>query len=218
MTALKIFGIFVLLLFLLSFVRIGVQAEWGEEVCVKLRIGPIRQTIVPGRKKTPKEEETKGSRTKGTEKAAGWKAALKGHSREEWLSLARSVLRVLGRAGKRVRVEPLQCRVVFAGSDPVDTAQIYGAACAALWTFMPMAEQALCIPHPGICLDMDFQAEQTRTEGTLGVSLRVRELLRVACALAAAFLRWYWRWRRTQQKTMPPPAASREMAGENPTG
>ncbi len=97
--------------------------------------------------------------------------------------------------------------MVFAGEDPADTAQTYGYANAALWVVMPELEELFHIPKPSICLSMDFDRTETRAEGTVGVSLRVCDLIAIALTLALPVGKWLRRYRRAHRndaKTEPP--------------
>ena len=55
MLALKIIGIIVLILLLISLIRVGAVAEWGEEVKLSLAIGPLRVKILPAKEKREKK-------------------------------------------------------------------------------------------------------------------------------------------------------------------
>lgn len=44
---------------------------------------------------------------------------------------------------------------------------------------MPVLERLLVIPHPHIHLDVDFTAEETKLQGTAGISARIGTLLRI---------------------------------------
>jgi hypothetical protein len=71
MTALKIIGIILLVFLLIGFVRVGALASFGDELCVKLRVGFIRLTIFPEKEKKPKKpkkrEKTERGEAKGRE-------------------------------------------------------------------------------------------------------------------------------------------------------
>ena len=59
MTALKIIGILLLIFLLLSLLRVGAVVDFGGELRVRLRVGPVRLTVLPRKeKKAKKAEET----------------------------------------------------------------------------------------------------------------------------------------------------------------
>ena len=57
MAALKIIGILLLIVLLLGLLRVGATITFAEETVVKLRIGPLRLTLLPKKKKKPKKEK-----------------------------------------------------------------------------------------------------------------------------------------------------------------
>ena len=218
-------GCLLLLLFLLLWVRVGVTVAFGDALCVRLRAGPIRLTLFPGREKRERAEKAAAEKTETEQKPEKKRMPLGRFTRSEWISLAKTLLRALhkalGRIRRKLRVDPLELSIVFAGDDPSDTAQTYGYACAALWTLMPAAEQIFCIPKPCIHLDVDFEAEQTRAEGRIGASMRIGQWLLIALTVVIPAAVWFFRrWKqksgtqkngdnKTEQKTR----AAEEMPG-----
>ena len=214
MTAWKVLGIVLLFFLLLSFLRVGVIAAFGAELRVRLRVGPVKLTILPKREKKAKKEEKADDPPAETEPPKEKKKrALPRLTLAEIYDLAGALFGVLGRtlrrACRRTRIDPLEVCVVFAGDDPADTAQTYGYACAALWTFMPKLEELFYIPNPSIHLDMDFQAKETTAEGTVSVSLRVCDLFAILFALAGPMAKWFLRWRGAHRND-PKPTAQAE--------
>lgn len=205
MTALKIIGIVLLVCLLISFLRLGVVAELGDELRVKLRIGPLRLTLLPKKEKKPKAEKPK--KPKKEKSAAAKKHPLPKPSFAELRTLVRTALDALGktlrRTCKRTRIDPLELCVTFAG-DPAEAAKNYGYANAAIWSVMPHLEELFYIPAPSITLRMDFQAEKTRVEGTVGVTLRVCDLLAIVLTLALPLGKWFLAFQRAHAKDVPP--------------
>ena len=218
MTALKIIGILLLIVLLLSLLRVGAIVDFGGELRVRLRVGPVRLTVLPKKEKKAKRPEEASKKTpeeKKKPKAAG------GHrlpklSFSELRELAGTVLgalkRTLRRTCRRTRIDPLEVGVIFAGDDPADTAQTYGYASAAMWALMPRAEELFCIPNPSLHLRMDYGADKTRVEGTLGLSFRVGDLFAVVFALAIPLLKWFLRFKRTHAHDAPPPHGGADAA------
>ena len=213
MTAVKIIGILLLLFLLLSLLRVGAIVDFGGKLRVRLRVGPVRLTVLPKKEKKAKRPEEASPKTpeeKKKPKAAG------GHrlpklSFSELRELAGTALgalkKTLRRTCRRTRIDPLEVGVVLAGDDPADTAQTYGYANAALWTLMPKLEELFYIPKPSVYLGMDFTKTETSAEGTVGISLRVCDLFAILFTLAAPVGKWFLRWRRTHRseaKAEPP--------------
>ena len=51
MTALEIIGMILLLFLLLSMLRVGVIVDFGGELRVRLRVGPVKLTVLPRKEK-----------------------------------------------------------------------------------------------------------------------------------------------------------------------
>lgn len=215
MTALKVIGIVLLCFLLLSFLRVGVIAELGGVLRVRLCVGPVRRTLYPKKKKKaeapPQESPPNEAATEAAPTAAKKHRRLPKPTFPELRELLHTLLGVLGRTlrrtCKRTRIDPLELCVRFAGDDPADVAKTYGYACAALWSVMPKLEELFYIPKPSICLDMDFQAEKTTGEGTVGVSLRVCDLFAILFTLTPPLLKWFLRYRKAHRNDPVKPEA-----------
>ena len=204
MTALKVIGVILLLILILLLLRVGVIVDFGDTLRVRLRIGPFRRKLLPN------EKEKKVDGQVGTEKTVDEKTLkqkkTRGHPElppftfDEWKELAGVVFGTLGRTlrrtCRRTRIDPLEVGVTLAGDDPAVTAQTYGRANAALWMVMPKLEELFCIPRPSIYLGLDFEKKETSAEGTVGVSLRVWDLLAILFTLAFPLAGWFLRYRK----------------------
>ena len=207
MTVLKMIGIILLLLLLLAGVRVGVIFHFGGQTTLKLRIGPVRLTILPKRKK---EKRAAGAET-APQRAAPEKKknTLAAGEVYDLVTAVFEGLRAMAhRAGKRLRVDPLELSAVIGGSDPAQIAQRFGAANAAVWSLMPRLEEILRIPDPAIHLDMDYNAPQTAVSGTVGLSFRVGSLIEFIAAAAIPLLRWYRAYRKAHANGKKPDEAA----------
>lgn len=209
MTALKIIGIILLVFLLIGFLRVGALVSFGDELCVKLRVGFIRLTIFPEKEKKPKKpkKEKKPKEEKPKEEKPKKKRSLPRLTLEDILDLAQTALSALGamvrRACRRVRIDPLDVTVVFGGDDPAIVAAAYGAANAAVFEQMPKAEEKFYIPDPSLHLRMDFTAEETTAEGSVGVSLRVCDLFAIVFTLIGPLLKWFLRFKKAHKHDEP---------------
>lgn len=212
MTALKVIGIILLILLLILLLRVGVEIRFGDALAVKLRIGPVRKTILPAGEKKPKKAKKETPQgDPGTETAPTKKRALPKLSLAEIKDLAATVLRALGAVMrstcKRLRIDPLEVYVTFGGADPAEIAQQYGYASAAMWALMPHAEQLFTIPHPSLHLRMDYAAPATKAEGTVGLSFRIGDLFAIGLALLVPLVKWFLRFKRAHAHDVPPAPA-----------
>ena len=217
MTALKVMGSILLLLLLIGLLRVGAEVRFGEALVVKLRVGPFRKTIVPTDEKPPKKRKEKKKPDGPAAERPKKKRPLPKPTLCELTDLISTAFSALGamlRATcRRLRIDPLEASVTFGGAEPAEIAQKYGCACAALWALMPRAEALFRIPRPSLHLRMDYQAAETRAEGTLGLSARVGELIVIALALAVPLLKWFLRFKRAHRNDAPRGAAPPAQAG-----
>lgn len=210
MTAFLVIGGILLLLLLLASVRVGVILRFGEQTTLKLRIGALHLTILPRGKKEKKAKTapTEAAPKKSTSPKKKTKLTLL-----EIYDLVTAVfegLRAMAhRAGKHLRVDPLELSAVIGGSDPAEVAQRFGTVNAAVWSLMPQAEEILHIPDPAIHLEMDYNAPKTTVSGTVGLSFRVGNLIELAVAAARPLLRWYRAYRKAHKNGQNPGEAAK---------
>ena len=107
-----------------------------------------------------------------------------------------------GRTAKtrqRLLIDPLELSAVLPGAmDPAGAAELYGYINAGMWTVMPQLEQLTRIPDPGLHVEVDFDSEQLRLTGRLGVSLQIRDLFAIGWAFAKPVIRWLLAMRKRQ--------------------
>ena len=199
MTALKGIGIILLIFLLIGFLRVGALLRFGQELNLRLSVGPFRFTLLPA-----KEKKATAQEEKRTEKKKRGLPKLTKEEKKDLISTALSALRESARrACKRLRIDPLEILVVFGGSDPAEIAQTYGYANAMMWGLMPHLEDIFLIPEPSLHLRMDYSAEKTRAEGSVGCSLRIRDGLRILIALLWPLLKWYLRYKKAHKNDAP---------------
>ena len=92
---------------------------------------------------------------------------------------------------------------------PAGAAELYGYINAGMWTVMPQLEQLTRIPDPSLHVEVDFDSEQLRLTGRLGVSLQIRDLFAIGWAFAKPVIRWLLAMRKRQS------AAEKAKAAQN---
>ena len=191
-----ILGGIVLLLLAIWLLRVSVEIAFGQELRVTAKIGPKKLTLLP--KPEKREEEPKKKKKKAP--AAEKKAEDKGKKKfpftfEDIRSAAPVVFEALQKAlrkiRRRMRVDPLDISITFAGDDPAKVAEMYGWANTAMWTMMPPLEQLIHIPDPHIHLGVDYNSFRITAEGRVGVRFRIGDLIVIALTLAVPVLKWY---------------------------
>ena len=91
---------------------------------------------------------------------------------------------------------------------------------AAMYTVMPQLERLTYMPDPRIHLEADFTAAQTRAEGTVGLSLQIRDLFAIGWAFGRPLLRWFLHFRKNSaaRAAQPPQNRFRRRAAERREG
>lgn len=209
-----VLGILALLILLLCRTRAGVLVTLGDALRVDVKLGWFRFQVVPGRErqKKPPKKKDKTARDGGEEE----KKSRSKPSLEEIRDVVRTLLpplkRALARTRRGIRVEPLRLSLILGGrEDPAAAAKLYGELNAAVWAGIPQLERLLDIPDPRIHIEVDFDTEESRTEGTVGAAIRIGTALAVGFGIGIPALRWllhYMRRHRKEEKQRPAPAAS----------
>lgn len=209
-----ILGVLVLLLLLLCRTRAGVLVTLGDALRVDVKLGWFRFQAVPGRerrKKPPKKREKEPRDGREAEKRSRSRPSL-AEIRDAVRTLLPPLKRALARTRRGIRVEPLRLSLILGGrEDPAAAAKLYGELNAAVWAGMPQLERLLDIPDPRIHIEVDFDAEESRTEGSVGAAIRIGTALAVGFGIGIPALRWllhYMRRHRKEEKQRPAPAAS----------
>ena len=191
-----ILGGIVLLLLAIWLLRVSVEIAFGQELRVTAKIGPKKLTLLP----KPEKRERAPKKKKKKAPAAEKKTEDKGKKKfpftfEDIRSAAPVVFEALQKALRkircRMRVDPLDISITFAGDDPAKVAEMYGWANTAMWTMMPPLEQLIHIPDPHIHLGVDYNSFRMTAEGRVGVRFRIGDLIVIALTLAVPVLKWY---------------------------
>ena len=193
MTGWIILGVIVGVIILILCLRVSVQASFGEVLRVTARIGPMKMQIIPPPEKKPKKEKAEKKVPEAEQKPKEKKLDLHltfADIRNALSAVWQSVQGTLRRAGRRIRIDPLDLSFVFGDENPVNTAQWYGWANTTVWTVMPWLEKTVHMPDPRIHMEMDFNAAKTKVSGTVGASYRIGDLLAIDCAAAGPLLRF----------------------------
>ena len=201
LAALWILGILAVLILLLLLLRVGVHVRFGDELYVTAMAGPVRLQLVP---KPEKKEEERPKKEKPPKEKKGKPAEEKqkkleltpGDIRSALPALWESLKRGLRKTRQRLRIDPMRLSVCFGGDDPAQVAETYGWANAAMWTVMPELEKLTNMPDPRIHLETDFNAQDTRASGEVGLSFRIGDLLAIGFAFAGPALRWFMAFRK----------------------
>lgn len=212
-----ILGILALLIVLLCLLRVGVRISMAAgALTVRVRVGPFGFRVYPGKEKpekeeSPPEEKPKKEKPQKPEKKRPKPTLtdIRSAAQTLWPPLKRA----LGRFGRGIRIHPLQVSITFGGSqDAAGAAELYGYAHAAVWTVMPVLEQLVDIPAPGIHIGLDFDSPATVVEGEAGITIRVGTLLAMGFGVGIPALRWFLAWNKEQKQRQPETAPAGQTA------
>jgi hypothetical protein len=190
MVAVYILGALVLVLALLLLTPLRVRASYDRgAVAVGIRYGPVKIALYPRpEKKKPEKEKAEKA---PPEKEKKPKAKPNRQQIRYSLNTLPPILgRALGRVRRRIRIEPMKLHLLVAGTDPADTAELYGKLEAALGAFLPALHRYVTIRDQDVRLFLDFQEENMDCIADIGVSLRPWDALVIALGAGGGLLKW----------------------------
>lgn len=170
-------------LLLLGQIRFGAQALYSSAgVKLKLKIGPVKITLLPQKEK--KRPEKKPKKPKKPKKAAEGPPL----GPEEIIALVKQALPVAleaaGRLKRKIRVDRLYLDVAVGGEDPAAAATAYGGLNAAIGMIWPLVEQNLHVKDRRIRTRADFLETRTRVDLDAAATLTVGQAVALAFWLA----------------------------------
>lgn len=174
---------------LLAIAPLGVWVRYDlDGLLLKLIAGPVKLTLIPGKKKEkPQEEEKKPAKTQVTKSAAPKEK--KGGSITDFLPLVQLALDLLGDFRRKLRVRRLELLLVMAGDDPCDLAVNYGRAWAAVGNLMPQLERLFVIKKQDVQVACDFTADKTTVFARVDITITLGRLLALVTVYGIKALR-----------------------------
>lgn len=196
-------------LWLISLIRVGGIVEYSAEgVLVRLRLGPFRMELFPGKPagekkpKPPKEKKEKKKKKKEparpeepvplTEKVGG--------ALELFKELLPVALDAVGKVFGKLRVDELVLHLTWAAADPAAAAIGYGAGQAALGAVWPLLERVLDIRRRDVGVAVDFRSTAPVIYARGSLSFTVGQLLTLGVVSGVKALRAFLRVRRARKK------------------
>ena len=167
-------------LLLLGQIRFGAQALYGPAgVKLKLKIGPVKITLLPQKEKKHPEKKPKKPKKAAEGPPLG---------PEEIIALVKQALPVAleaaGRLKRKIRLDRLYLDVAVGGEDPAAAAMAYGGVNAAIGMIWPLVEQNLHVKDRRIRTRADFLETRTRVDLDAAATLTVGQALALAFWLA----------------------------------
>lgn len=200
MGVLGVIGIIVLVLLLLSLVRLGGTVEYSEAgVLVRARLGPVRFTVYP-RKKKARKKAAKKRKPEAPSPPAEEPAAKTGglfRTVQEFLPL---VADAAGQFKRKIRVDRLYLDFTAAASDPGAAALAFGGANAALGMIWPVFENNFNIQDRRIRTAVDFNRREPVIYVFASISISIGRAVVLGVRLTARFLKVLSRLKNQQNK------------------
>lgn len=189
MTALIVILAVLLCLFLVSLIRVGVVAEYDAGgLALRIRVGPIKFAVYPGRekpekkqKKKPREKKEKPKQPKPSEEKSGGKLELV----KQMLPL---VADAAGAVKRRLCIDTLVLRLTWAADNPASAALGYGMANAAVGVLYALLDQNFVIRDQDVGVSVDFQREQPELYLKAALSLTIGQGVAFAFHFGIRFL------------------------------
>ena len=171
------------ILILIGFIPVGVRVKYNSDgPLVRLIVGPVKYTLVPGKKKEKKPKKENKAKKKDelqTQPPPAPKEKKKqtGGKLTDFIPLVKVALDFLGDFIKRLKFNRLEVKLILAGDDPCDLAMNYGRAWAALGNLLPLMDNGLNIKKRNLEIECDFTADETLVIAGADVTITVGRTL-----------------------------------------
>ena len=186
MRAAAILAAVVLVLFLIGQVRVGGQAEFSADgFFLWIRLGRFKIKILPmkpkeGKPEKPEKPKKKKEPRKPKKERPPTPLPEKiGGALEYAQALLPVALEAAGGMLRGLRVDVLELELTAGGSDPADTAMLYGQANAALGALWYPLTKAFKVKDGTARVKLDFDAPGTTVYGTAALSIKIGTAVRV---------------------------------------
>ncbi len=195
MTALIIAAsvIAVITVLLLLPVTLCLTAKDGDFRSEVTLAGAIRLYPKRGKQAAP-QEKTQEPETQQSNANAFLEAVQRlGLSFSEWLEVAKTAIKALGRLARKLKAPTFRFRCLISADDPYETVMRYNYANTALYTLMPLLKQRLDIEDSDVSVGTDFDSGKTAIELYAKLYLRIGALLLAPIAVLSTLVRIYFR-------------------------
>lgn len=192
MVGLIILGVIIAIIVAIMLVPVGadVAYEGGElrlsaKVCgvlLQLIPKPPADETKPKKEKKPKKPKKQKKRPEAQAQTGEEKPKKKldlDFSMDEILGLVKSVLRGLGRFGRKLSVDRFLLHYTAAGKDPYNTAMTFGYVNGALTTLAPICRRSFDAKDVDVWTDVDFTTEKTKVDFGVALTIRIGQIFGV---------------------------------------
>ena len=178
-------------LWLLGRIRVRAIGSYSESgLFLNVKVGPKLIRIIPSNasKKEAAEKKTKKSvAADETEKTR--------RSTMDTVSVALRFVSLVGEAAgrliRRIRIDNIVLRIIWAASDPADAAKGYAAANAAMGIIWPMAEHNFNVKEYDLSVNVDFEREKPELVGNAQITITIGQIFSLLLILGFKALKIY---------------------------
>ncbi len=198
MVALIIIGILAAIITAIMLIPIGVDVGYEQEhfhlsakvngFLLQLIPRPPKREDQKPKKKKPKKEKKKKEPKPGKEKKPKKKRQLD-FTLDEIMGLLRSVLKGLGKFGRKLKVNRFLLHYTAAGGDPYAVAENFARVNAALSSLAPLCAKRFAVKDCDVWTDIDFMSEKMRIEAGIALTIRIGQILGVGLTIGFGALK-----------------------------
>ncbi len=204
MTAPMIWGLVLLALLLLLFVRLWVLAEYeAEGFFLRIGFGIFYFDVIPSGKKTKAPRKTKPAMQKKKKEKPPKAPTESTASLEDFLEWFWDGLALLQKAGSRFRkglvIRKLALYLTWGLDDPADAAISFGYANGVLHTLCHLLEVNLKVKDKDLRVELDYTLEKPRISAKADCSIRLYHLLSLGLTAGVGGLKLYRKVKKTQK-------------------
>ncbi|MGM9587081.1 MAG: hypothetical protein ACI3VA_06310 [Candidatus Limivicinus sp.] len=192
MVGLIILGVIVAIIVAIMLVPVGADVAYeGGELRLSAKVCGILLQLIPKPpadetkpKKEKKPKKTKKKKKQPEEQAQTGEEKPKkkldlDFSMDEILGLVKSVLRGLGRFGRKLSVDRFLLHYTAAGKDPYNTAMTFGYVNGALTTLAPICRRTFDTKDVDVWTDVDFTTEKMKVDFGVALTIRIGQIFGV---------------------------------------
>ena len=192
LVGLIILGVIIAIIVAIMLVPVGadVAYEGGElrlsaKVCgmlLQLIPKPPADETKPKKEKKPKKPKKQKKQPEEQAQTGEEKPKKKlnlDFSMDEIMGLVKSVLRGLGRFGRKLSVDRFLLHYTAAGKDPYNTAMTFGYVNGALTTLAPICRRSFDAKDVDVWTDVDFTTEKTKVDFGVALTIRIGQIFGV---------------------------------------
>ena len=192
MVGLIILGVIIAIIVAIMLVPVGADVAYeGGELRLSAKVCGVLLQLIPKppadetkpkkekKPKKPKKQKKKAEEQTQTGEEKPKKKLNLDFSMDEIMGLVKSVLRGLGRFGRKLSVDRFLLHYTAAGKDPCNTAMTFGYVNGALTTLAPICRRSFDAKDVDVWTDVDFTTEKTKVDFGVALTIRIGQIFGV---------------------------------------